>query len=50
MTSIICQFLDIRSHNQLSNEQNGEYPNKHGAYPSKHSAYPSKPVVCANLP
>ena len=34
--SISCQFLDIGSHNHLSNEQIGGYPSKLRAYSSKH--------------
>ena len=29
IASVSCQFLDIGSHNQLSNEQNCPYPSKH---------------------
>ena len=29
LDSISCQFSDIGSHNQLSNEQNGPNPSKH---------------------
>ena len=36
MSSVSCQFSDIGSHNQLSNEQNGPNLSKNGPYPSKH--------------
>ena len=35
LSSVRCQFLDIGSYNQLSNEQNGPNPSKNGPYPSK---------------
>ena len=34
--SVSCQFSDIESYNQLSNEQNGPNPSKNGPYPNKH--------------